>query len=423
MMNILSKKLQSFHSSKDYITLVSNFGYLSLLQVAGYIFPLITMPYLARVIGPEGFGKLAFASAVVMWIQTISDWGFNYTATRDVAQNRDDKDKVSRIFSNVLWARCFLTVFSSVILTILVLVIPYLRENALVIYATFFMVPGHVLFPEWFFQAIERMKYTTIFNLVLKFFFTIMIFFIVKEPDDYIWSPLLTSIGYVICGLGSLNLILNSWGYKLYKPQLKEIYSTILRSTDVFINNLMPNLYNSFSVMLLGFFSGVSANGIYDGGNKFPTIFYNLQGVISRTFYPFLSRRADKHKFFSFLYIGMSIIGAIILVILSPLLINIFLGSQFSDSVSIMQILSVSIIFLAISNTYGTNYLILRHHERELRNITIISSIVGMASAVPLVYYYDAIGVALTVAFSRFLLGFLSFVGFIKIERKKSFLI
>lgn len=69
--------------------MAGNFMWLSALQVAGYVFPLITMPYLARIIGVEGFGKIAFASAIMVWIQTIADWGFNLTATRDVAQNRE----------------------------------------------------------------------------------------------------------------------------------------------------------------------------------------------------------------------------------------------------------------------------------------------------------------------------------------------
>ena len=89
-------------SSKEGKTVFANLGYLTLLQVAGYVFPLITMPYLARVIGADGFGKIAFATAVVVWFQTVADWGFNLTATRDVAQNRYDKNVVSRIFSNVL---------------------------------------------------------------------------------------------------------------------------------------------------------------------------------------------------------------------------------------------------------------------------------------------------------------------------------
>ena len=125
----------------------------------------VTMPYLARVIGAEGFGHIAIASAVIMWIQTISDWGFNYTATRDVAKNREDKDMVSHILSNVIWAKFILLFLSFVILLLLIYFVPIFRENYLVILITFLMVPGHILFPDWFFQALERMKYITILNI------------------------------------------------------------------------------------------------------------------------------------------------------------------------------------------------------------------------------------------------------------------
>src|SRR5690554_6359565 len=139
--------------SKDGSALASNFGYLMLLQIAGYVFPLITIPYLARVIGIDGFGKIAFAAAVILWFQTVSDWGFNYTATRDVARNRDDMKKVSQIFSDVLWARVFLAVFSFVLLCIMTFYVPYLKENKDILFATFLLIPGHILFPDWFFQA------------------------------------------------------------------------------------------------------------------------------------------------------------------------------------------------------------------------------------------------------------------------------
>lgn len=397
-------------NSKDGKTVFANFGYLTLLQVAGYVFPLITMPYLARVIGPEGFGKIAFASAVVVWFQTIADWGFNLTATRDVAQNRDNKDKVSHIFSNVLWARCLLTILSGILLLFFIFVIPYFRENAAVILITFLMVPGHILFPDWMFQAIEKMKYTTIFNLIIKLIFTIAVFLFIHDKEDYIIQPLLTTIGYLLCGIGALYLILRKWGYTLYKPQWNEIFDTIKHSTDVFLNNLMPNLYNSFSVMLLGFFGGSAANGFYDGGNKFPRIFYQFQSVLSRAFFPFLSRRLDKHSFYAKINLGIALLGAILLILVAPWLIEIILGSEFEDSVIVMQILSVSIIFLAMDFTYGTCYLIINHREKSLRTLTLISSLIGMCVSVPLVYYFSYIGAAITVLVCRGLLGIGSYV-------------
>lgn len=409
-MKRISEIIKQINSSKDGKTVFANFGYLSLLQVAGYVFPLISMPYLARVIGAEGFGKIAFASAIVVWIQTISDWGFNLTATRDVAQNRDNKELVSRIFSNVLWARSVLTLLSGIILLLVVLLVPYLRENADIIFVTFLLVPGYILFPEWFFQAIEKMKYTTFFNLFLKLVFTVAVFVFIHKREDYLMQPLLTTIGYLLCGIGALYLIFKKWGYSLYKPQWGEIFKTIRNSTDVFINNLMPNLYNSFSVMLLGFFGGSTANGIYDGGNRFPVIFYQFQSVLSRAFYPFLSRRPDKHSFYAKLNIVSALIGAVFLILLSPLVIKIMLGDEFEKSVVVMQILSFSVVFLAMDYTYGTNFLIINHKEKPLRNLTFVSSIIGMSVAIPLVYYFSYIGAAITVLLCRGMLGAGSYI-------------
>lgn len=409
-MNKFSEIKNQIAASKEGRTVFANFGYLSLLQVAGYVFPLISMPYLARVIGADGFGKIAFASAIVVWIQTISDWGFNLTATRDVAQNSDNKELVSRIFSNVLWARSVLTLLSGIILLLVVLLVPYLRENADIVFVTFLLVPGYILFPEWFFQAIEKMKYTTFFNLFLKLVFTVAVFVFIHKREDYLMQPLLTTIGYLLCGIGALYLIFKKWGYSLYKPQWGEIFKTIRNSTDVFINNLMPNLYNSFSVMLLGFFGGSTANGIYDGGNRFPSIFYQFQSVLSRAFYPFLSRRPDKHSFYAKLNIVSALVGSVILVLISPLIIKIMLGDEFEKSVVVMQILSFSVVFLAMGYTYGTNFLIINHKEKPLRNLTFISSIVGMCVSVPLVYYFSYIGAAVTVLLCRGLLGVGSYV-------------
>lgn len=406
----INSYIKRLKASKDGKTVVANFGYLSLIQIAGYAFPLITMPYLARVIGTEGFGRIAFANAVLVWLQTIADWGFTFTATRDVAQNRDDKEKVSEIFSNVFWARCLLSLISGVFLLIAIAFVPVFRENALILLVSYLLIPGHIMFPDWFFQAVEKMKYTTILGLVFRLFFTLMVFVVIREKSDYYWQPLLTTIGYILCGAITLYLILGKWGFSLYRPRLKHVLQSIKSSADVFLNNLMPNLYNSFSVLLLGFWGGSYANGIYDGGNKFSMLIYQLQQVLSRAFYPFLSRRADKHHMYALINNSVALMMALSLFIFAPLLVHIMLGAEFEESITVLRILSVSIFFLGLSNTYGTNYLIIYHHERDLRNMTLIASLIGMAAAVPLVMKFTYIGAAITIVISRGLLGTLSFV-------------
>lgn len=404
-MNIIKAKISRIAKNKEAKTVAGNFMWLSLLQVAGYVFPLITMPYLARVIGVEGFGKIAFASAIMVWIQTIADWGFNLTATRDVAQNRENQQKVSEIFSNVLWARCLLMIASFIVLLILIVAIPQFKENSDVILVSFLMVPGHILFPDWFFQAVERMKYTTILNVIMKLVFTLAVFIFIKDKDDYILQPLFTSLGFVVSGVIALYIILKQWNVKLYKPNWENIKYTIKSTTDVFINHLAPNLYNSLSVVLLGFFGGGVANGIYDGGNKFFAIICNLLNTITRAFYPFLSRRKDFHSKFVKIVVLIATFFSIITFILAPWLVETMLSSEFSESIIVVRILSISLIFYVLSTAYGTCYLIINNREKVLRQSTIICSVIGFLIAIPLIYHYTYIGVALTVTITRALLG------------------
>lgn len=405
----MSKKIKEYitriKKSKDGRTLVANFSYLTLLQVAGYIFPLITMPYLARVIGVEGFGKIAFASAIVVWFQTIADWGFNFTATRDVAKNRDNQEKISEIFSNVLWARVLLMLISFTLLLLTIIMVPLFRENYVVILVTFLLVPGHIMFPDWFFQAVERMKYITILNLLSKLLFTIAVFVFIKEKSDYILQPLFTSLGYLISGIIAMYLIINKWGVKLKRPLFREILKTIKGSTDVFINNIMPNLYNSFSVMLLGFFGGPVSNGLLSAGSKFVAIVQQFMSVISRTFFPFLSRRIDKHTLYSRFSFFIALLFSVLLFIFAPVIIKLFFTQEFNDAILVLRIMSFSTLFLSLSNIYGTNYMIIQGYEKQLRNITFISSIIGFVVSFPLIYFFDYIGAAFTIVFTRSLLG------------------
>lgn len=401
----IKDKINRVRNSKDGKVLVENFAYLSLLQVAGYIFPIITLPYLARVIGVDSFGKIAFAAAIIGWFNTVADWGFNYTATRDVAKNRGDKEKVSQIFSNVFWARCLLTLFSFILLILLILIIPKFGEISLLLIITFLMIPGQILFPDWFFQAMEKMKYITILNIISKLLFTIAIFVFIKEKSDFILQPLFVSLGFIVSGIIAMYYILVKWKIKLQKPNIKEIKLTIKNSTDVFINNLMPNLYNSFSIFLLGMFGGAVSTGKLDAGGKFVGLSQQFMAIISRTFYPYLSRKIDRHNLYAKINIYISLFISVLLFVLAPILIKLFFTPEFYDSIKVLQIMSITVFFMALTNIYGTNYMIIQGYEKKLRNITFISSIIGFILSFPLIYYFDFIGAAITITLTRGVLG------------------
>lgn len=394
--------------SKDGKAIVNNFAWLSILQVASYIFPLITIPYLARVIGLDKFGEIAFATAIITYFQTFVDWGFSFTATRDVARNRDDNQKLSEIFSNVIWSKLILLAVSSIILCTLICIIPIFRENYLIILITFLLIPGQIMFPDWFFQGIEKMKFISILNLLSKLLFTILIFVFINRKEDFIYQPLFTSLGFIVSGVISFYIIINRWKIKVLKPNIKIIITTIKNSSDVFINQLAPNLYNSFSVLLLGFYGGNSANGKLDAGAKFINITSQFFGIISRSIFPHLSRKLDNHIFFVKVSLTLAFICTIILFFGAPLIVKIFYTPEFESSISVIRIMSFSVIFLCLCNLYGTNYLIIKGKEKELRNITLVCSFIGLFLSIPLVYYYSFIGAALSITVTRGLLGLTS---------------
>ena len=155
------KKFRLLINNNDAKTLLENFLSLSVLKILGYVFPLLTIPYLARVIGLDKFGELAFASSVIVFFQTLVDFGFNYTATRDVAKNKANLQLVSKIYSTVLVARIILLIISFLLLLLLINLVPLLKENEIILLLTFTYVVGYVLFPEWIFQALEKMKFIT----------------------------------------------------------------------------------------------------------------------------------------------------------------------------------------------------------------------------------------------------------------------
>ncbi|MDM1301950.1 oligosaccharide flippase family protein [Acinetobacter indicus] len=392
-------------ASRDGKALASNFSYLMIMQIASYIFPLLTIPYLARVIGVDGFGKIAFAAAVIVWFQTITDWGFSYTATRDVARNRDNLEKISEIFSNVLWAKILLASISFILLYILTEVIPYLKENQILLFITFMLVPAKILFVDWFFQAIEKMKFITIFDLIAKIIFALCVFLFIKQEDDFIFQPLFISLGSILVGLVSFYLIIFKWNIKVLPPKYQEIVLTISNSKDVFINNMVPNFYNSFSSVLLGFWGGNVANGLLDAGSKFANIAQQFIAIISRVFFPFLSRKSNAHNIYAKINISIAIFFSAFLIIIAPFIIKTFFTPEFYQSIIVLQIIALSLVFQALISTYGLNYMIIHGFERTLRNTTIICSLIGFIISFPLIYYYSFLGAAITITLTRAILG------------------
>src|SRR5690606_4673442 len=150
------------------------------------------------------------------------------------------------------------------------------------------------------------------------------VFIFINDKDDFILQPIFLALGSLMVGLVSFYLIVFKWKYKILRPQYHEIYLTLKNSKDVFINNIIPNLYNSFSSILLGFWGGNVANGLLDAGSKFANIAQQFIAIISRVFFPFLSRKSNAHSVYAKINIIISTLGAFFLIIFAPIIIDLF---------------------------------------------------------------------------------------------------
>ncbi|WP_151801044.1 oligosaccharide flippase family protein, partial [Acinetobacter bereziniae] len=145
---------------------IRNFFSLATLQGLNYILPLLTLPYLVRVLGAEKFGILAFSTAIIGYFIVLVDYGFNFTATREISLNRDNNEKLNEIFNSVMIIKFILFLISLIIMTFLIVFFEKFNVDPWLYYLTFGTVFGQILFPVWFFQGIEQMKYITIINII-----------------------------------------------------------------------------------------------------------------------------------------------------------------------------------------------------------------------------------------------------------------
>jgi PST family polysaccharide transporter len=280
---------------------MSNFVSLSVLQGANYILPLITLPYLIRVLGVENYGLLAFATAVIAYLAIITDYGFNVTATRSISINRENHDKVTEIFSSVMQIKFILMLLSFLILVGLIVSFEKFAKDWEIYILSFGTLVGQFLFPTWFFQGMERMKYTTYLNILSKSIFTVAIFVFIQEKNDLYLVPLLTSLGFLVAGIWSLMIIKKEFGVSYQLQTISTIKQHFQEGWHIFVATLSGNLYGQGNVIILGLFATPAIVGYYSLAQKLSGVIISIFQVLTQTLLPYLSKLREQNyqKFFS----------------------------------------------------------------------------------------------------------------------------
>lgn len=399
--------------------LVENFLSLVLVQIANYLLPLVTLPYLARVIGVEKFGVISFANAVITYFIILTTFGFNFSAPREISVIRDNKEKLREVFWCVLYSKFFLCLISSVIFVFLLLTVPKFNIEWIVFVFTFFSVIGNAFFPLWFFQGIEKMSYLAIFNFLTKILYAISIFLFIKTKQHYVYVPLFYSISQIISSFGSLFLIIFYFGLKPVLIDLKKIWFMLKDSLLLFISTLSINLYTKIHPVLLGFFAGDIYVGYYSAAERLFYAWLGIQGQLNTTFYPYMSKIAQQRGKGETLKTAKKVLLAMMTLALPSTLITfifarriIFLmyGKEFFESIIVLRILSLLFVVVGLSNIFGVQLMLPFNMKKEFSFTTVSAGVANLVFGLLLIPVYKHIGAAVSFFISEVIVAFTMFI-------------
>lgn len=380
----------------------TNFSYMAIIQIASKILPFITIPYIVATIGVEKFGLITFAYAIMAYFQMVVDYSFNVIGAKDVSINREERDAYSKIFWTIMIAKILMLILSLVIFFIVLYSFSSLNDEKMVYIFSLGLIFGQVLFPIWFFQGMEEMKYIAIFSIISKIFYTLAIFIFIRDADDYILVPLLNSISIVVLGIVSLYFILIKFNIKFILPDYKDLVYYFKEGWYLFLSFITNNLYTTTNTVLLGSLTNYSVVGIYTLAATVVGAFLQIIGQFNQVIYPHLARysldveklKKETRKFLKF-YTIVLIIMSIFLGVSSKMIIEILFGQGHSDSILILQILSI-ILTLQSLGGFFTRYMIIRSKQKKVLKITFLTMIFNLIIIVPFIIFFQGLGVALS---------------------------
>ncbi len=361
--------------------LLENFVSLTALQIVSYVIPLVSLPYLSRVLGVEKFGLVFFAFAFMSYFIMLTDYGFGLSATREVAVNRHNTKNLSNIFSAVMFIKFILLTVSFVLLCIIIFFIPKLRENWLVFMLSFLMVVGNAIYPVWFFQGLERMKYITFLNILSKMIFLVLIFIFVKRESDYIIVPLLNSMGFLVAGAIGMYFAIKHLGAKLYIPKWTAIKKQFKYSSEFFLSRVSVSVYTNTNTFCLGLIGSTVMVGYYVAAEKIYSALNGLQSPLGSALYPFVAKNKNIKTYKKWFKVAVfcNVVTCSIVFIFAQEFITNFYGLDMTNAYHVLRIFSVISLVVFPSMLVGYPLIGALGHTKEANRSVIVGSVVHIA--------------------------------------------
>lgn len=375
-----------------------------ILKISGIFFPLITFPYISRVLLSEANGKIAFATSVVGYFALVASMGIPTYGIRKCAEVRDNRQELSKVVKELLILNAIFTVASYFVFVILLISIPKFASETTLFLITSITILFNMLGVEWFYQAIEQYKYITIRNIAFKVLSIILMFGFVHQPSDYILYAGINVLASV--GSNILNVIrLSEYVDLRHQKHLKyDIHIHLAPIVTLFLYNATTVIFTSLDQVLLGFLKGDSSVGFYVAAIRIKLILVSLITALGAVMLPRISymlRNENQVDFermitksFNFILVS-SIPITIYFILMAEEIIFVLAGEGYAQSIPVLKFLMPSIIFIGLSSVTAWQLLIPLGKEKYTVIGAIIGAVVNVSVNVFVIPKYDASGAAI----------------------------
>ncbi|WP_338873228.1 oligosaccharide flippase family protein [Spirosoma sp. SC4-14] len=401
--------------------IIDNFLSLIFIQATNILIPIIIIPYILQKVGLEKYGIVSYALSIYSYIILFVDYGFSLSATKIIAINHDNKVILSKVFSEVMVTKLLLFIASYLFLLICCITINKLQENFILYIIGGSYVLGNMLLPTWFFQGVEKMKYVSYPNAVGKILQLLLIYILIKKPDDYIYIIGIFGITTIATGMFSISLAYNKFYLDFKWPSKKNIFDQLHEGFDFFLPNLSISIVNSTTIIILGLFVSNKALGYYSIAEKIIFGIWTILGVFSQAIYPNACRLARKGflnlKIFLFFtcfpFIILIGVSSVLIYVYAERIINLIAGAPEYSTIHLLKIMSI--IPLIVSLNIPAYLILLAYNLKNIyAKIFNYTAIFNLLQGVIIIKYLGIDGAAINMISTQFFITVSLYIAVVK---------
>lgn len=372
--------------------------------LASIVFPLITFPYAARILLPEGIGLVNFQNSIIGYITLLSSLGIPLYAVREVARVRDNVEERNRVTVEIALLSLILAAGGYVIVFAVGELVPQINAHLSLFYILSLSILFTALGVSWFYTAIEDFKFITVRGLIIRVLFVVALFLFVKSKED------LLIYGVVIVGSTVGNEFINFIHLRKFINIFKlnwskvNIFRHLKPSFSIFVLNLSVSLYVQLNPVMLGFLSDNTQVGYYTAGSKLSNIILSVVTSMATVLIPHVSNMIQAHdteKFKQLItkvyhyYMALALPFTAGLIVLSVPLTLVICGNSFYEASYVTAITAPVIIFISITNIIGLQVLYPYGKENYVTYSTIGGAVINLIVDIPLILLWGSKGAAI----------------------------